>query len=53
MTCIQNTFGALGLLATLSAGPALADDSGLFDWGSYDEGSSSSSGSSEVTLYAV
>ena len=46
MTRIQNTFGALGLLATLSAGPALADDSGLFDWGSYDEGSSSSSGSS-------
>ena len=46
MTRIQNTFGALGLLATLSAGPALADDSGLFDWGSYDEGSSSSSGGS-------
>ena len=29
MTRIQNTFGALGLLATLAAGPALADDSGL------------------------
>ena len=46
MTRIQNTFGALGLLATLTAGPALADDSGLFDWGSYDDGSSSSSGGS-------
>jgi hypothetical protein len=49
MMRIQNTFGALGLLATLAAGPALADDSGLFDWDSYDDGSSSSSGGTSST----
>ena len=54
MTRIQNTIGTIGLLATLSAGPALAQDSGLFDWDSYDEddtdsGSSSSSSSADIS----
>jgi len=46
MTLLQNTFGALGLLAALTAAPALADDSGLFDWDSYDDDSDSGSSTS-------
>jgi len=54
MTRTQHTLGALGLIASLVAGPTLADDSGLFDWDSYDDGSSSGSsgGSSTVSSSA-
>ena len=53
MTLIKNTIGALGLLATLTAAPALAQDSGLFDWDSYDDddsGSDSASSSSSADI---
>ena len=43
MTRLQNTLGTLGLLASLTAAPALAQDSGLFDWDSYDDDSGSGS----------
>lgn len=54
MTRTQHTLGALGLIASLVAGPTLADDSGLFDWDSYDDSSSSGSsgGSSTVSSSA-
>jgi hypothetical protein len=43
MTNLQNTFGTLGLLASLTVAPAFAQDSGLFDWDSYDDDSGSGS----------
>ena len=51
MTLIQTTLGALGLATTMAVAPAMADDTGLFDWDSYeDSGSgSSSSGATDIT----
>ena len=45
MTRTAQLIGAIGLTASLSAAPALAD-TGLFDWDSYDDGSGSGSSSS-------
>ncbi len=53
MTRIQNTFGTLGLLASLTAGPAFAQDSGLFDWDSYDDDSDSGGTTSSTTSGAT
>jgi MYXO-CTERM domain-containing protein len=51
MTLIQTTLGALGLATTMAVAPAMADDTGLFDWDSYEDSSSgsSSSGATDIT----
>ena len=46
MTRTTNLIGYLSLTACLASGPALADDSGLFDWDSYEGGDTTASGSS-------
>lgn len=46
MTRTANILGALGLAASIAAGPAFAEDTGLFDWDSYEGDSSSSSSDS-------
>ena len=57
MTRTTNFFGYLSLTACLAAGPAFADDTGLFNWDSYEGtdttaggGSSSSSGSDSTGI---
>jgi hypothetical protein len=51
MTRTANIIGSLGLAASLTAGPAFAQDTGLFDWDTYEgtDASSSSSSSSDTT----
>jgi hypothetical protein len=43
MTRTATFLGALGLAASIASGPAFAEDTGLFDWDSYEGDSSSSS----------
>ena len=55
MTRTTNLFGYLSLTACMAAGPALADDTGLFNWDSYEgtdttAGESSSSGSESTDI---
>jgi len=49
MTRIATIIGAFGLLATLTTGTAQAQDTGLFDWDSYEGGDSGSDSSSSST----
>jgi hypothetical protein len=46
MTRAANILGTLGLAASIAVGPAFAEDTGLFDWDSYEGDSSSSSSDS-------
>jgi len=53
MTRTATIIGAFGLLATLTTGTAQAQDSGLFDWDSYEGGdtdSGSDSGSTSTSI---
>jgi hypothetical protein len=51
MTRITNILGSLSLAASIAAGPAFAEDTGLFDWDTYDgwDTTSSASSSSDST----